>query len=134
MSQTMPIKYLFDPTSSKSGKFYIGIEDDRAPITSHGPNTPGAGGRIRVLGSAKAVTSKLREKMKKSYYVVSLAHVPSPAIDSIRNQIANRLGIDPADIQFGDLEVNLAGVTPASKQPARKPRRRRSPKKVNVWI
>lgn len=136
MSNQMSITMLHDPTSSAAGKFYLGIEDSRCPITMHGPKTSSAQGSLSVLKSSKDVGTKLRQKRRKNYLAASLSDIPVRALDNLRLKISETLKCDPADVSIGTTKVTLNGsfTAGAPAGAAKKPKRRKSSANINVWI
>lgn len=136
MSQyNLSITLLIDPTSSKNGKFYLGIDDDRFPMTAHGPASQGATGTWVKVSNAQAVRKKVNEKQNKAYRAAAISEIPPKVIERLYEKIADALAV-PANslgISNGFITINGSGATGTGASKPRKPRRRNS-QSINVWI
>jgi hypothetical protein len=137
MSQPpISVTLLFDPTSSANGKFYVGVEDDRCPMTAHGPGSKGASGTWSKLSSAHAVRKKLTEKENKNYSPASASAIPPKVFDTLYDRISKALGIPTSSLSFSNGFVTIDGAGAGSGAGSSKPRkpRRRNTQHINVWI
>jgi hypothetical protein len=138
MSQTsLSLTLLIDPTSSKNGKFYLGVEDDRYPVTVHGPASRGASGTWSKLDSAAAVRKKIQEKQRKAYRPATVSEIPQKVIDGLYDQVGQVLGLQPNSLAITNGFITIKGQGGSGGRtggsPSRKPRRRNT-QNIHVWI
>tara|TARA_Y100000815_G_scaffold107594_1_gene96385 strand:- start:263 stop:664 length:402 start_codon:yes stop_codon:yes gene_type:complete len=133
MSQyNLSITLLIDPTSSKNGKFYLGIDDDRFPMTAHGPASQGATGTWVKVSNSQTVRKKVNEKQNKAYRAAALSEIPPKVIERLYEKIADALSVPASSLGISNGFVVMNGTGSTASKP-RKPRRRNS-QSINVWI
>jgi hypothetical protein len=129
MSTRIQVECLFAQSTS-SGKFYLGIVNDRAPWTVWGAGHSGAAGQTKKHSSAGAVEKVLSGKKKKGAY----SHRPlRDAPDGMKNTIIGLIRaaiptLQDASYTFTSTGLEFAGADAPSQTP------RRSPSVNHVWI
>lgn len=130
------VHILCDPTSSATGKFYIGVEHPTQPFALYGPNTNNTAGTTTRKDSVSSLQKLLDTKRRKGYSDVTETAVSRAAISNMVAMIAKTDGLpkDQLSLTKRGNSYFLSSQKSTAPQQRQAPKPKTRKKEYRVWI